>query len=276
MSPGHGRRALVLCYHAVSPTWPAVLSVTPEAFAWQIRRLTGRGYRPVTFASALQAPPDEKVLAITFDDAYRSVLEHAAPVLARIGAPATIFAPTAHVGSGRPMAWPGIDRWLGTEHEPELLPLDWEELGRLADAGWEIGSHTETHPRLGALDAESLRRELSGSRRTCEERLGRPCPSVAYPYGEVDGRVAAAAVEAGYRFGAALTVSAGEPRALHWPRIGVYHGEATWRFELKVAAPVPRLLDSRTAGPLVAAALAQRGRWRRRRVDAPDPGSPQR
>ena len=50
---------------------------------------------------------------MTFDDAYRSVYEQARPVLESLGVPATVFVPTALVGSERPMAWPGTDQWLG-------------------------------------------------------------------------------------------------------------------------------------------------------------------
>lgn len=263
MQQGPGGRALVLCYHAVSPTWPAPLSVTPEHFRAQIARLLRRGYRPVTFADAVAAGRGQKLVAITFDDGYRSVLEHAAPILAKLGVPATLFVPTAHVGSDRPMSWAGIDRWVGTEHEAELSPLGWDDLGRLSDSGWEIGSHTRTHPHLSRVGPEALHEELTESRRACEEHIGRRCRSVAYPYGDVDERVLAATADAGYEYGAALTVSTPAPQPLHWPRIGIYRDEPTWRFELKVAAPVQRLLGS-PVGPLVAAGLARRAARRRR------------
>ena len=80
----------------------------------------------------------------------------------------------------------GVDtRW-----ESELAVMGWGELARLAEVGWEIGSHTRTHPGLPRLDDEPLRDELEGSRAEVEEHLGRPCRSLAYPYGDLDGRVA--------------------------------------------------------------------------------------
>ena len=87
------------------------------------------------------------------------------------------------------MAWPGIDGWLGTEHEHELQPLSWDELRRLQDAGWEIGSHACSHPYLTRLGDDELERELGESRRRLETELGRPCRSLAYPYGDHDERV---------------------------------------------------------------------------------------
>ena len=76
---------LVLCYHAVSPTWPADLSVTPANFERQLQILLGRGYRPVTFTEAVQSPTASRVVAITFDDGFASVHANAWPILRRLG-----------------------------------------------------------------------------------------------------------------------------------------------------------------------------------------------
>src|SRR5215210_3808504 len=97
---------LILCYHAVSRTWPADLSVTPEQLERQLGRLVARGYRGATFTEALARPVRGKVLAVTFDDAYRSVLERAFPILSDLRLPATVFVPTDFAGTERPMSWP--------------------------------------------------------------------------------------------------------------------------------------------------------------------------
>src|SRR4051794_27560926 len=104
---------LVLAYHAVSERWPADLSVTPERLAWQLSRLTARGYRGATFHRAVTDPAAGKAGAGAFDGGFRSVAALAFPILRRHGIPATVFVPTEHVGTGAPMAWPGIDQWLG-------------------------------------------------------------------------------------------------------------------------------------------------------------------
>src|SRR4051794_28691376 len=129
---------VVLCYHAVSPDWPAQLAVTPERFEEQLRLLVGRGYQGATFTKAVTEPPHRKTLAVTFDDGVRSVLERAQPVLAELGLTATVFVPTDHVGSGAPMGWAGLEEWAGGPHRQELVPLDWNELRRLRSEGWEI------------------------------------------------------------------------------------------------------------------------------------------
>jgi peptidoglycan/xylan/chitin deacetylase (PgdA/CDA1 family) len=228
---------LVLGYHAVSERWPASLSIAPRYLEQHLRFLADRGFVGVTFHEAVLRPPGPKTLAITFDDAYRSVIELALPIISRVGFVATVFAPTAFVGTEEPMAWPGIDHWRDTEHASELAPMSWEELERLADAGWEIGSHTRSHPRLPTLADAPLHDELSRSRREIERHLGRPCPSVAYPYGDHDARVVEAAGKAGYEAGGTLPARlTRNPGPLDWPRIVVTHADHPRRFRLKVAS----------------------------------------
>jgi len=232
---------LVLCYHAVSESWDSELAVTPDQLERQVGLLIRRGYEPARFLDAVLAPSSKRTLAITFDDAYRSVHELAGPVLRQLGATASVYAPTDWVGSERPMRWPGIDDWLGTPHERELLPMGWPELGELAEEGWEVGSHTCSHPRLTELGDERLRAELEESRAACGAGLGSPCETIAYPYGDVDERVVAAAAAAGYRAAGALPHAPHATMALRWPRIGIYRWDGPSRFRLKASPLVRRL-----------------------------------
>ena len=232
---------LVLCYHAVSERFPAPLSVTPECLERQLGTLLRRGFRGATFHEAVTRP-GVRTLAVTFDDAYLSVLDLARPVLDRLGVPATVFVPTDYPDRpDRAMAWPGIEQWIGGEHEHELRPMSWDQIGELADAGWEIGSHTRSHPHLTKVDDARLEDELAGSRAVCEQRLGRPCLTIAYPYGDYDARIAEAAGRAGYEAAGTLPVKLSPRRALEWPRVGIYHGDDERRFALKVSRPLRAL-----------------------------------
>jgi peptidoglycan/xylan/chitin deacetylase (PgdA/CDA1 family) len=236
---------LVLCYHAVSERFPASLSVTPAAFERQLDLLVRAGYRGVTFAEAVRAS-EGRCVAITFDDAYLSVLELGKPLLDAVGYPASVYAPTAYLDSPeRPLSWDGIDNWIGGPHERELLPLSWDQLGDLADAGWEVGSHTHTHPHLTALDDDALGSELVESRAAVEARLGRPCPTLAYPYGDYDERVVEAAGAAGYSAAGTLPGRLHSARPLAWPRVGIYHADDERRFRLKISRTMRRLRGSR-------------------------------
>ncbi len=232
---------LVLCYHAVSEDWESELAVTPRQLEHQVGSLLAKGYEPATFLDAVTGAANGPALAVTFDDAYRSVRELARPVLRSLGAVASVYAPTNWIGSPDPMSWEGIDEWVGTTHEHELLPMSWDELGELADEGWEIGSHTRSHPYLTELDDDRLSEELAGSRATCAAELGRPCETIAYPYGDVDARVVASAARAGYSAAGALPHAPHAAEALRWPRVGIYRWDGPGRFRLKSSTLVRRL-----------------------------------
>jgi peptidoglycan/xylan/chitin deacetylase (PgdA/CDA1 family) len=230
MSPA----ALVLCYHAISDDWRCGMSASAAQLERHVRALLRRGYAPVTFSAAADGGHGGRCFAVTFDDAFASVRDHALPILQRLGVPATVFAVTEFADRGRALRWPGLEPWADGPHAHELRPMRWSDLRALQRAGWEIGSHTVTHPRLPELADDQLSDELRISRRRCEQMLDRPCRLIAYPYGAVDARVTAAAAAAGYVAGAAL----GPPGAatslpMRAPRVGVAHRDRPWRFSVK-------------------------------------------
>jgi peptidoglycan/xylan/chitin deacetylase (PgdA/CDA1 family)/predicted ATP-grasp superfamily ATP-dependent carboligase len=228
------RGALVLCYHAVSDRWPCELAIPAARLERQLRLLLARGYRAVTFSQVAKAPRSDRLLAVTFDDGYQSILDNGLPVLERLAIPATLFMPSAFVDEPR-LSWSGIDHWLEGPFAEELTPMSWASLRRLVEAGWEIGSHTCSHRPLAELSDEELREELFDSRLTLERGLGLTCRSVAYPYGAADQRVIAAARQAGYEAAATLPIRLGHPEALAWPRVGLYRTDGSGRFRIKVS-----------------------------------------
>jgi peptidoglycan/xylan/chitin deacetylase (PgdA/CDA1 family) len=231
------RERIVLCYHAVSPSWQCSLAVTPERLEQQLSLLVGRGWVGATLSQAVLDPPAPRTLAVTFDDAFASVIELALPILSELGIVATVFTPTSFMSRRQPLSWPGVDQWLETSDRHEMTSMSWDDLGTLVEHGWEIGSHSRTHPHLTQIDDERLGAELAGSRAECTERLGCECVSVAYPYGDVDSRVARQARTAGYRAGAGLGKSLRRVDDFRTPRIGIYNNDAAWRFRLKVSTP---------------------------------------
>lgn len=251
---------LILCYHGVSEDWPTDYVVTPGDLERQIDHLLARGYRGVTFAEAARGAPG-RAMAVTFDDAYASIVDHAFPILARLGVPGTVFVPTDFPHRREPMSWPGMERWLDGPHEHELLPASWLQLQRLAEAGWEVASHTRSHPKLTSLSDAKLRDELAGSRSALIQRIGGSCGSLAYPFGYYDDRVIRFARAAGYTAAATLLggISALSPMTI--PRIGIYRGEGMGIFRLKVS-PSVRRLRARTPGWSVVTAVSRaRRRW---------------
>jgi peptidoglycan/xylan/chitin deacetylase (PgdA/CDA1 family) len=243
--------ALVLCYHALSSHWDNSVAVRPEDFRRHVQILAARGYRSVTFTEAVLDRADGRSVCITFDDAFLSVHRYALPVLQHVGYVATAFVPSAFLAPPRRLSWAGYDHLVDVAGD-ELLPMSPAELGELADAGWEIGSHTRTHPHLTAVDEPTLHDELARSRSELRELLGRPIRSVAYPYGDVDERVRNAARSAGYSAAAALGPQRSRDDPWWWPRVGVYRGDSVARFRLKIAPP----LRTRAAAVAVTSARA--------------------
>jgi peptidoglycan/xylan/chitin deacetylase (PgdA/CDA1 family) len=246
MSPG---KVFVLCYHAVSETWPSPAAISPARLRAQLRLLQRRGFRPMTLSAALREDAPPGALAVTFDDAYRSIGTRGLAVLEALGIQATVFVPTDPADSADLMRWSELAQWVGTEHEDELRCMSWEELRGLAARGWEIGSHTCSHPHLTEVGGELAEHELRRSRRRCEDRVQRPCPSLAYPFGSYDRRVVEMAAAAGYETAVTLDERIVAPLAgrgpLEVPREAIYR-ETSWPiFLAKTSRLVRRVRVSR-------------------------------
>ena len=78
----------------------------------------------------------------------------------------------------------------------------------MANRGFEIGFHTRRHFALTTLDDARLDEELRAGRSELAQLAGGHCDTIAYPYGDVDERVANAARAHGFTAGFALL---GEP-----------------------------------------------------------------
>jgi peptidoglycan/xylan/chitin deacetylase (PgdA/CDA1 family) len=233
-------RPLLLAYHAVG-AWSPTLAIPEPALRAQLALLHRRGYVGLTAAEAERRrqvgtlPP--RTVVVTFDDGFRSVLR-ARPILEEVGFPATVFAVTSFVDSGEPLRWPGL--------EQSEESLGWSELELLREAGWEVGSHTATHPLLPDLDDADLERELLESRATIEKRLG-SCETLAYPYGRADERTAAAAARAGYLAAFMLSRAHRPDEPLRRPRLGLADADRGARLRLRLSRTATLVRRSRAA-----------------------------
>jgi peptidoglycan/xylan/chitin deacetylase (PgdA/CDA1 family) len=174
---------VVLTYHALQER-----DVT--RFEAQMQHLRRRA-TPV-FADDERPLNGRPVVAVTFDDAFQSVFEHALPVLARHRIPATIFAPTGSLGTA-PRWIPSAARSGGRARvmSPEMLAA--------LDARWvRVGSHTVTHPHLAELSPHAVHSELAASKSYLERLQGVPVRMLSLPYGSCSSSVLEEAKTAGY------------------------------------------------------------------------------
>ena len=227
----------ILMYHAVLPIDAAakVRGTVPLAvFREQIGWLARRGYRALTLddvEASLAGSSDTRgrSVAITFDDGYRCVLEHAFPVLAEFGMTATLFVVTGAVG--QTTEWYVAGGGRAFEH------ADWDELERAAARGFAIGSHTVSHLALAGGESAAIADELSTSKETIEKRVG-ACRHFAYPFGAHDDEAVGAVERAGYRTACTTETGfngPGQPR-LRLRRQAVSRNTTAGRFRRRVGA----------------------------------------
>ena len=239
----------ILCYHAVSADWPNVAAIGPDTLDRQVRHLLKRGYRPRTLSQAFAPGAEGRSLVVTFDDAFRSVLQRGLPVLERLRTPATLFVPTDFAAEAAPMTWSTLAQWQGSRYEEELYCMSWEEVRQLTTAGWEVGSHTCSHPKLTEVGVERAAFELERSRSACEEALQRPCLTFAYPYGAHDDEIVGLTRAAGYELAVTLGARLFEPRIrddrLRLSREGLYGGSRWAQFLVATSPMLARLRASR-------------------------------
>jgi peptidoglycan/xylan/chitin deacetylase (PgdA/CDA1 family) len=230
-------RSVVLTYHAVGPTPRGSLRhgfVPRHVFERQME-FVARRRQVVDLAHILTPAPlaGPPRVAITFDDAYRSVIATAVPVLERLGLPATVFAPTAWLGDR--------NRWdQHSELELELELMGDQELIELRERGFEIGSHGHRHIDLSRSSKQAVREDLGASVDRLTALLGRRPRFLAYPYGRSSHVARLAARDLGFDEAFALEW---EDRPFARSRTPVFPSDVGWRFAFKSSghyAPVRR------------------------------------
>jgi peptidoglycan/xylan/chitin deacetylase (PgdA/CDA1 family) len=128
-------------------------------------------------------PIDGRYFHLSFDDGFKNIYTNAFPILQKHKIPALFFVPSALIGAN----WPKTYHYCKeiTHYGGTIELIDWNELRILAENGIEIGSHTRNHVCISSIsqDKELLLKEIKGSKDEIENRLGRECKYISWPYG---------------------------------------------------------------------------------------------
>jgi len=178
----------VLLYHHVSDSEkPGPYSLSVSQFRGQMLLLKQLGYTPLLTARMVNllqngGPAPPRPVIITFDDGHLDVYHNALPILQELSFPAVMYV---------------ILKSVGAETN-----LSAEQIRELAAAGWEIGSHSYSHPDLAK--STEIHKEICGSKSALEAISGAEIVSFAYPFGLADLYTRNYVRDCGYLSGAGL------------------------------------------------------------------------
>ena len=202
---GEGWRRLtssypVLVYHRLAgelKPGQERIDLAPRRFRRQLLVLRLAGFRPlpaedlIAFHRGERSALPRRRFVVTVDDAIADAI---GPLRRAAALSPQLFVPTAEIGR--------TAHWI--DGEPVA---GWEEVIELAAAGVTIGSHTRHHRLLTELSPAELDDELAGSLDELRAHVPGSSPLLAYPNGDHDEAVCAAARAAGYE--AAFTTEKG-------------------------------------------------------------------
>lgn len=248
---------------------------------------------------------------LTFDDGERNMLDTAGPMLAARGIPGIVFVIGGLLDTDEPFWWREVEflaaaggrtsvvsetapaalvqalktipnherlraldelRASSPEQAPRYPHLRRDELPKLEALGLTVGSHTQHHPILDRCTAEEIEADLAACRAVVSAAIGRDDPYLAYPNGDWDERVVAAAGRVGYRLafqlgarGVDLRSPRRRPEPLAVTRVNVDSAAPVDRLAILVSGLLPAALRGRDR----LRGLARRGRGRMRSAAEP-------
>ena len=199
-------------YHKVDTVAFSKYWVSDTTFARQMAALKAYGFQTITLTDFLnyragKVSLPERPIIITFDDGYQDFYTHAVPILKSMGLTATVFLITGKIGTSEK------DRqdnsWDSKEAIYPTKLLIWDEVRAFIKEGFQVGSHTVTHPDLASIPDSQIKQELARSRADLQDRLGLQVDIFSYPGGSAadNPTVHSDLQQAGYR--AAVTTVKG-------------------------------------------------------------------
>lgn len=236
LTASDARAGVILLYHHVDSSTPAITSIKPEQFDRHLEIIESQGFTVVPLAELVEnsrtGDPLAREVAMTFDDAYTSIYTEAWPRLKARNWPFTIFVSPAFVGT------------------PGPYYLDWSQLQEMAESGVAIENHTMNHQhlvrRLEGETTDAWRARVMAEIAEATEVLGSKgfkASQFAYPYGEYNQELLDIVESQGLTGFGQQSGAVGphsDPRLLpRFPLAGIYTGETAFRDKLRsLAMPV--------------------------------------
>ncbi len=185
--------APILLYHHVNGDYAENrYSVSIPEFSDQMRYLYDNGYTAITISTLVDVilyggELPAKPIVITFDDGNIGVYENAFPIMQSYNFPGVFYIVASRIRD--------VEGFVNVE-----------QINEMADAGWEIGSHSFTHQDI-TQNHDIADYEIRQSKITLEAALGVDINTFAYPFGEIDDLVIQVTINSLYRAGMGLGLS---------------------------------------------------------------------
>lgn len=230
----------ILMYHHLIPGSDVprglAYTVSLEMFEHHLDLLARGGYHTVTLSELIRIAAGEtrhegnRLVVLTFDDAYRSFAKLALPALAKREMRATLFVVAGQIG--------GYNEWDSDNGRPRLDLMNETEIREAIGAGMEVGVHGWSHRALNACDPAELQREIVDAKRAIDDRFGTNCRVFAYAYGDYSPDHFALLRSAGYRGAASISSPARHVTSLPYAmrRVFVNPTDTTLRFRAKLSS----------------------------------------
>jgi peptidoglycan/xylan/chitin deacetylase (PgdA/CDA1 family) len=171
----------ILMYHSISDDKESAIhpyyhiNTSLAVFAEHMRFLAENNYTVIDLQDLKNINPlppgggGGGYVVITFDDGYLDFHTNAFPILQKYHFPATVFLPTGFIGTEK-------NKLRGKDH------LTWSQVSELSAGGISFGSHTVSHPQLHDLGRNEIEHELRDSKKSIEDKTGKPVKSFSYPF----------------------------------------------------------------------------------------------
>jgi len=185
----------ILTYHSIggSPKdHRQAVRVPVEEFKRQMEFLADYVYKTYTVSeligNRISQNPEHSII-LTFDDGYKDNITVVAPLLKKLGFSATFFINVSYADGAVKKKWRnGMPREY----------MNWDDVLRLSEMGFEIGSHMVHHTNLTVLNDNELNFEFTNSRDTISKNINKPIEVFSCPYGKINQRVIQVAKDTGY------------------------------------------------------------------------------